>query len=189
MAEFTPRLSGCRVAIFVDFTFEDLEVMYPKIRLEEEGATVLIVGSHAAGMKFTGKHGYPIKSDLCVDDLDVSTIDGLILPGGFAPDYMRRSAPMLKAIVDCVAARKPCAAICHGPWMFCSARAGGGAPVVSGRRCTAFVSIKDDLVNAGGIWVDAPVVVDGPLITSRTPADLTPFCHAFISAILAAKSQ
>lgn len=183
-AMFPRRLVGKKVAIFCDFQFEDLELTFPKLRLEEEGCEVVVVGAHPAGTTYKGKHGYPVKSALCVDDFDVDGFDGLVLPGGFAPDYMRRNAAMLAAISRAVAAGKPCAAICHGPWMFCSARDADGAPVVRGRRCTAFVAIKDDVVNAGATWEDAPVVVDGPLISSRTPADLVPFCHALIAALL-----
>ncbi len=158
--------------------------MYPKIRLEEERATVLLIGSKPAGTKYTGKHGYPCESTRHIDDVNVHELDALVLPGGFAPDYMRRSPPMLALIAALVAEAKPIAAICHGPWMLCSARNAAGAPVIAGRRCTSFVAIKDDVVNAGGRWEDAPVVVDGAIITSRTPADLTPFCHAVIDAIV-----
>jgi len=184
--EFPKRLLGKTVVIFCDFQFEDMEVLYPKMRLEEEGANVLIVGGHPAGMKYTGKYGYPVKSDLSVADLPpVSELDALILPGGFSPDYMRRNAKMLSTVVEMIAAGKPTAAICHGPWMLCSARAEGGPPVIAGKRATSFFAIKDDCVNAGCTWVDEAVVVDGPLITSRTPNDLTPFCHAIISGIIA----
>ena len=182
--EFPQRLLGKRVAIFVDYAFEDLEVTFPKLRLEEEGAEVLVVGAHPAGTKYTGKYGYPVKSHLAIDDLDVAALDGLVLPGGFAPDYMRRSAGMLRAVVACVEAGKCVAAICHGPWMFCSARhSATGDPVAKGRRCTAFAAIKDDVVNAGATFVDAAVVVDGPLVSSRTPADLVDFCHAIIAHV------
>ena len=180
-----PALAGRTVAIFIDFSFEDLEVTYPKVRLEEEGAKVILASSHPAGTKFTGKHGYPLKSDVCVDALDASTLHGLVLPGGFAPDYMRRSQRMLDIIIQVAARGAPVAAICHGPWMLCSARLPDGRPICSGRHCTCFVAIKDDVVNAGAIFVDEPVCVDGPLITSRTPADLTPFLHAIIDAVAA----
>ena len=183
MAAFPQRLVGKRIAIFVDYTFEDVEVMFPKYRLEEEGAEVVIVGAHPAGTKYTGKHGYPLKSTTHISDL--GDVDGIVLPGGFAPDYMRRNPAMLAAIVAAVAADKTVAAICHGPWMYCSARLESGAPVVKGRRCTSFVAIKDDLINAGATFVDEPVVVDGPLISSRTPDDIVPFCHAIISRVAA----
>ncbi len=134
-------------------------------------------------MKYTGKYGYPVISDMCVDDLTVDKVDALILPGGFAPDFMRRNAKMLDMIVKLDSLKKPIAAICHGAWMLCSARLPDGKPVVSGRQATAFVAIKDDLINAGAVWADAAVVVDSNLITSRTPGDLTPFCRAIITAI------
>ena len=113
-------------------------------------------------------------------------VDAVVLPGGFAPDYMRRCVPMLAFICAMAAANKPVAAICHGPWMLCSARPKGNGhpPLVSGRRATSFVAIKDDLINAGAEWVDDEVVVDGPLITSRTPDDLTPWVHAIIKAMI-----
>ena len=185
MAVFEPRLRGAKVALFIDYQFEDMEVMYPKLRLEEEGASVVVMGAHPAGTKYTGKHGYPVPSDLCVADLDISQFDGILIPGGFAPDYMRRSAHMLSAITTALGAGIPTATICHGPWMLCSARTADGKPVASGRKCTSLAAIKDDLINAGAAWVDEAVVVDGPLITSRTPKDLTPFCHAIIQAIQA----
>ena len=159
--------------------------MWPKMRLEEEGATVVVAGAHDAGMKYTGKHGYPCKSDARVDSIDHSTFDGLVLPGGFAPDYMRRNAKMLEICVAMADAGKPVASICHGPWMLCSARRADGSPLARGIRATCFAAIKDDLLNAGATFVDAPVVVDGPFITSRTPNDLVPFVHAIIDMIVA----
>jgi protease I len=167
-------------------------------------------------MKYTGKHGYPCKSTKQVDNVaeDGADLDGLVLPGGFAPDYMRRSARMLSIISAMVAAQKPVAAICHGcvhhpagcvcgparlpassqphalcyrPWMFCSARDQAGAPVAKGVRMTSFVAVKDDVLNAGAEWVDEPVVNDRNVITSRTPDDLTPFCRAIIEAVAAGK--
>jgi len=181
-------LKGQKVAIFCDFKFEDMEVMYPKVRLEEEGIQVVVVGVHPKGMKYTGKFGYPIKSDMCVTDAEFKheDFDGLILPGGFAPDYMRRSKEMLEATVKMFEAGKPIAAICHGPWMLCSARTSSGDPIVKGRRATSFRAVKDDVINAGATFVDdETVVVDGNLITAQTPADLTPFCAAIIAAMKA----
>ena len=178
-------LAGKKIIMFCDFSFEDMEVMYPKVRLEEEGAVVTIVGAHDAGMKYTGKYGYPIKSDAKIDTVDASAFDGLVIPGGFSPDYMRRNAKMLAMVVAMADSCKPVASICHGPWMLCSARRADGTPVAKGIKATCFVAIKDDLLNAGATFVDAPVVVDGPFITSRTPADLTPFCHAIIDQLAA----
>ena len=180
---YKTRLAGKKVAIFIDYQFEDLEVTFPMLRLQEEGAEVIVVGAHPAGQKYTGKYGYPVKSHISIEDFSSMTVDGLVLPGGFAPDYMRRNKHMLDAITTSIELCKPCAAICHGPWMFCSARFPNGQPVCHERQCTSFIAIKDDLVNAGAQFVDAPVVVDGPLITARTPADLIPFCHALIEAL------
>ena len=183
MAAFPKRLTGKTIVIFVDFTFEDMEVMYPKMRLEEEGAKIIIAGSHPAGTKYTGKYGYPLKSDITAKDVDFDGVDALILPGGFAPDYMRRDKAMLAAVAAFAENGKPLAAICHGPWMFCSAR-NNKVPVISGKHCTSFFAIKDDLINAGAIWTDKAVVVDGNFITSRSPNDLIDFCHAIISMLV-----
>jgi protease I len=157
--------------------------MYPKVRLEEEGCTVVVVGAHPAGQKYTGKFGYPIKSTCSIADFDPASADALVLPGGFAPDYMRRNEHMLRAVVQMLGDGKPVAAICHGPWMLCSARGADGHPVARGRRCTAFEAIKDDVVNAGATWCDDSCVVDGNLITAQTPSDLTAFCHAIIDGM------
>jgi protease I len=119
-----------------------------------------------------------------IGDVSAADFDALVIPGGFSPDYMRRSKPMLELIVAMLDMAKPVAAICHGPWMFCSARnPQTGKPVCAGLRCTGFAAIMDDLINAGALWVDEPVVCDSNLITARTPADLTPFCHAIIIAV------
>ena len=177
----TRRLEGLRVALFCDFKFEDMEVLYPKMRLEEEGATVHVCGVHPAGMKYTGKFGYPVKSDVCVTaDFDPDQYQGLVLPGGFAPDYMRRSQAMLAVVARFVKQGKPVCAICHGPWMLCSARDAAGTPVVSGKRATCFVAIKDDLINAGAVYVDNPCVIHGSLISAQTPNDLPAMCCAMI---------
>lgn len=164
--------------------------MFPKIRLEEEGATVVVCGSHAVGTKYTGKYGYPLHSTEKVDagELDriiAAGIDAIIVPGGFAPDYIRRNQAMLALVSHGYEENIPIAAICHGPWVLCSARPKGiGAPVIAGRRATCFEAIKDDVINAGAMFVDEPVVVDGNLITSRTPADLVPFVQELIKQIV-----
>ena len=179
-------LAGKRICFFCDFSFEDMELMFPKIRLEEEGATVHIVGAHDAGVTYKGKHGYPIRSDASVASLDIpGSYDALVIPGGFAPDYMRRNAAMLAAVVSMADSGKAVASICHGPWMLCSARRADGHPVARGIRATCFAACKDDLINAGATYVDEPVVIDGPFITSRTPADLVPFVHAIIDVVAA----
>eukprot|EP00397_Hematodinium_sp_SG-2012_P060357 GEMP01078503.1.p1 GENE.GEMP01078503.1~~GEMP01078503.1.p1 ORF type:complete len:179 (+),score=38.83 GEMP01078503.1:67-603(+) len=175
------KLDGKKVCIFVDFQYEDMEVHYPKIRFEEEGATVHLVAAHDTKVKITGKHGYPCFADKHINDVTAKDYDALILPGGFAPDYMRRQPKMLDMITE-MFTHKPIGSICHGPWMLCSAKK-DGRPVISGLKCTAFVAIKDDVENAGGIFVDQAVVVDKKVVTSRTPKDLTPFCLAIIDLL------
>ena len=182
---FPRQLDGATVAIFCDHKFEDMEAMFPKLRLEEAGAKVLVVGAHEKGTKYLGKFGYPLKSDLHIDDLS-EPIDALVIPGGFAPDYMRRNAAMLATVTKSMERDVPVAAICHGPWMLCSARTADGKPVASGRRATSFSAIKDDLINAGAAFVDKEVVVDGNLITAQTPNDLVPWVQAIIVATTAA---
>ena len=179
-------LVGKRIALFCDFQFEDMEAMYPKMRLEEEGAVVTVIGGHDTNTKYTGKYGYPLKCEQKIDDASSSSYDGLVIPGGFSPDYMRRNSKMLQMVVAMADAGKPVASICHGPWMLCSARRADGSPLAKGIRATGFVAIKDDLINAGCTFADEAVVVDGPFITSRTPADLTPFVHAIIDQVAAA---
>lgn len=165
-----------KVAVFVEMKYEDLELWYPALRLEEEGAEVLLVGPRAEEV-YESKHGYPAKTTHAIADVSAGDIDGIVVPGGFSPDYMRREPRFKQIIQAAVDAKKPVAAICHGPWMLCSAK------VLQGRRATSFYSIRDDMENAGAHWVDEAVVVDGPLITSRTPKDLIPFTQALIQAL------
>ncbi|MEZ5360966.1 MAG: type 1 glutamine amidotransferase domain-containing protein [Bryobacterales bacterium] len=169
-------LKNKKVAVFVEMKYEDLELWYPALRLEEEGAEILYVGTRA-GLVHESKHGYPAKTTHAIADLSVDDIDGIVVPGGFSPDYMRREPKFQQLIQRAVAAGKPVAAICHGPWMLCSAK------VLQGRQATSFYSIRDDMENAGAHWVDQAVVVDGPIITSRTPKDLIPFTQAMIQAL------
>eukprot|EP01103_Thecamoeba_quadrilineata_P004845 TRINITY_DN14725_c0_g1_i1.p1 TRINITY_DN14725_c0_g1~~TRINITY_DN14725_c0_g1_i1.p1 ORF type:complete len:177 (-),score=45.28 TRINITY_DN14725_c0_g1_i1:36-566(-) len=173
----TSRLANKTICMFIDNLYEDLEVHYPLIRLQEEGAKVVLVGGQPAGTEYKGKHGYPVKSDKSVDEVSSSDFDALIVPGGFAPDYTRRNQKMLQITRELHQAGKPVAAICHGPWVLISAK------ILKGVKATAFIAIKDDVENAGATWVDEAVVVDKNIITSRTPKDLTPFCQAIIKAL------
>lgn len=170
------KLSGKRIAIFAEQKYEDLELWYPGLRLREEGATVTIVGSGTAN-EYHGKYGYPVKVDKNIDDVRVEDFDALIIPGGFAPDHMRRSEKMVQFVRDMYGAGKVIAAICHGPWMLTTAE------VVSGKNVTSFFAIKSDMVHAGALWQDAEVVSDGTLITARTPQDLPAFCRAIIDVL------
>lgn len=168
-------LAGKKVAILVADMYQELEFWYPYLRLKEEGAEVLAVGPEAK--EYKSKLGYPAKADLGAKDVRAPDFQGVVIPGGYAPDYLRRSPELVRFVKDMAEAGKPVAAICHGPWMLCSAR------VVKGKRVTSFFAIRDDLENAGAIWVDEPVVVDGNIITSRMPQDLPLFLKAVIEAL------
>ena len=168
-------LKGKTVLFFAGPLYEDLELWYPKIRLEEEGARTVVAGT---GEKtYQGKRGYPLTVDTSVDQIDSKEFDGLVIPGGYAPDIMRRSQKLLQLTRDIYQAGKPVAFICHAGWVPIS------AGIVRGKRGTSVGAIKDDLVNAGMLWEDSPVVVDGNLISSRTPADLPQFMRALIAAL------
>ena len=168
-------LKGKTVLFFAGPLYEDLELWYPKIRLEEEGAGTIVAGT---GEKtYQGKRGYPITVDTSVDEITAAEFDGLVIPGGYAPDIMRRSQKLLQLTRDIFEAGKPVGFICHAGWVPIS------AGIVRGKRGTSVGAIKDDLVNAGLLWEDSPVVVDGNLISSRTPADLPQFCKALIAAL------
>jgi len=168
-------LDGKIVLFFAGPLYEDLELWYPKIRLEEEGARTVVAGT---GEKtYQGKKGYPITVDTSVDEIRAADFDGLVIPGGYAPDIMRRSQKLLQLTREIFQAGKPVAFICHAGWVPIS------AGIVKGRRGTSVGAIKDDLVNAGLLWEDSAVVVDGNLISSRTPADLPQFCKALIAAL------
>lgn len=173
------RLKGKTVLCFAAPQYEDLELWYPKIRLEEEGATVVVAG--LGERTYSGKKGYPVTVDTNVDDVYAEEFDGLVVPGGWAPDVMRRSDKLLRITREMAEAGKPIAFICHAGWVLAS------AGLLKGRRATSVRAIRDDIVNAGAEWVDAPVVVDGNLISSRTPADLPDFCRALIAALAGEK--
>jgi protease I len=169
-------LSGKRVAVLVEQKYEELELWYPTYRLREAGAAVELVGPEA-GKAYPSKLGYPAKATLAAADARADQFDGVVIPGGFSPDYVRRSKPMLELVRGLHARGKPLAAICHGPWVLCSTTA------LKGRTATGFHSIRDDMENAGATFVDRKVVVDGHVITSRTPDDLPAFTKALLAAL------
>lgn len=170
------NLSGTHVAVLVEQKYEELELWYPVYRLREAGAEAVLVGPEA-GKVYPSKLGYPAKADVTAADVSADRFAAVVIPGGFAPDYVRRSEPMLKLVRDIFARGKPVSAICHGPWVLCSTEA------LKGRTATGFHSIKDDMVNAGATYVDREVVVDGNVITSRRPDDLPAFTAALMNAI------
>jgi protease I len=169
-------LSGKRIAILVETMYEDLEFWYPYYRMKEEGADVRVLGTGSAET-YKGKRGLDAKPDTTVDKARAEDFDALIIPGGYAPDHMRRSLALLKLVKDADDQGKVVAAICHAGWVLVSAK------IAKGRTMTCFSSIKDDVINAGANYVDKPVVRDGNLITSRFPADLPAFCKEIISAL------
>jgi len=169
-------LAGKRILIFVGDIYEDLELWYPKLRLIEAGAEVVVAGPEAKA-KYAGKNGYPCQSDASYHDQQAADFDGLVVPGGFMPDKLRREEQVLKLVRDFDAAGKLVAAICHGGWIPIS------AGVYRGVKVTGSPGIKDDLVNAGALWHDEPVVIDRHFVSSRRPDDLPDFCRGILQVI------
>ena len=170
-------LSGKRVAMLVEEGFEDRELTGPLDALRDAGATVTIVGP-TAGTEFRGKRGQAVvTSDVAAGAVRITDFDALVIPGGYAPDKMRMRHAMVDLARDAMDAGKPVAAICHGPQLLISADA------LRGRTLTCWPSIAVDVKNAGGLYVDKPVVEDGPLITSRKPDDVPMFSEAIIRAL------
>ena len=176
MAADSP-LAGKRVLTFVGDIYEDLELWYPKLRLIEAGAKVVVAGEES-GAKYEGKNGYPCKADAAISQMREADFDGLVVPGGFMPDKLRRDPQVLQLVRDFASAGKLVAAICHGGWIPIS------AGVYRGVRVTGSLGIKDDLVNAGAIWVDAPAIIDRHFVSSRKPDDLPDFCRAMLEVLL-----
>jgi protease I len=166
-----------KVVVFVEDNYEDLELWYPKIRLEEAGFHVVIAGP-LAGHIYKGKHGYPCKSDLSLKEAAAKDFDAVVIPGGFAPDRLRRSTDALHITKEMFAKGKTVAFICHGGWVPISAK------ILKGKKVTGTIAIKDDLENAGALWQDLPVVIDGNLISSRTPLDLSVFAKAIVDLLI-----
>jgi protease I len=170
------ELKGKRIAILVDNLYQEMEVWYPYYRLQEAGAEIVTIGA-TAGATYTSKHGYPVKCDISYDAARESDFEGVVVPGGYAPDHIRRHAKANQLVRDFDKAGKLVASICHGPWVLCS------AGILKGRRATCFFAIKDDVVHAGAKWEDSEVVVDGNLVTSRKPEDLPAFCRESIKVL------
>ena len=169
-------LQGKKIVILVAEQFQDMEVMYPYYRMKEAGAEVVVCGTGSMET-YTGKFGYLIKSTTTAEKLDAKNIDAIIIPGGWAPDFIRRYEAPVKLVKEMFNTGKVVAAICHAGSVLVS------AGVLKGRTATAFKAIKDDMVCAGVKFVDKEVVIDGNLITSRTPDNLPAFCKAVIAAL------
>jgi protease I len=165
-----------RIVLLVEDRYQVLELWYPLIRLREAGAEVTVAGPERGSVYKSGQ-GYEITADASAGSIRIQEYDAIIVPGGYAPDLMRRNPAMVALVRDAYDQGKVVAAICHAGWMLAS------AGIVRGKRVTSFYSIKDDMINAGAIWLDEPVVCDGRIITSRKPEDLPFFCREIISAL------
>ncbi len=170
------RLEGKRVGILAENTYQELELWYPLLRLREEGAEARVIGTGSSDT-YTSKHGYPVQADSTAEEVSADDFDAVIIPGGYAPDLLRRYEAVLNLVRGMFEQGKVVAAICHAGWVLAS------AGVVEGRRVTSVRAIRDDLVHAGAEWVDQEVVQDGNLITSRMPGDLPAFCRTIIAAL------
>ena len=173
-------LKDKKIAIFVDQQYQEMEVWYPYYRLIEEGAEVHLIAAEA-GKTYPSKVGYPCTSDKSYEAVSPNDYDGLIAPGGFAPDFIRRHPQSSHFMQQINSQGKLVAAICHGLWCCCS------ADVLRGKHVTSFFAIKDDVVNAGGLWEDSEVVIDKNLVSSRKPSDLPAFMRACIAVLAAQK--
>jgi len=169
-------LKGKTVGILVEDQYQDQEVWYPYYRLLEAGARVVVIGS-VRGTSFKSKHGYPIEAETSAAKFDATRLDAVIVPGGFAPDFMRRDPAMAKLVHDVYEQGGIVGAICHGAWLLCSAK------ILKGKTATSFFAIRDDVEHAGATWVNQEVVRDGQLITSRKPEDLPAFMKTLLEAL------
>lgn len=169
-------LKGKHIAVLVEQFYEELEVWYPILRLREAGVRVSTVGPGRAAA-YQGKHGYEVPEDLPIAKARPNQFDGVIVPGGYAPDWIRRTPALVQFTKEIFQHQHPVGAICHGAWVLAS------AGVLTGKRVTCFSAIKDDVVNAGATYVDREVVRDGNLITARRPADLPAFMPVYLAAL------
>ncbi|MBI4063613.1 MAG: type 1 glutamine amidotransferase [Elusimicrobia bacterium] len=168
-------LAGKKIAIIIERDFQDLEAWFPYLRLQEEGAVVEFVAPEKK--EYAGKFGYPAMAERALRQVKPDDYDCLVIPGGFAPDFLRRYPPCIEFVRDAYAKGKLIASICHGPWILVS------AGILKGKRATCFAAIAVDIQNAGAHYEDSEVVTDGRIITSRKPEDLPAFCRAIIKAL------
>lgn len=176
------RLNGKRVIALVDEEFEDLELWYPVYRVREEGAEVHLVGAEK-GKKYIGKYGVPAEAEYAYEEVESQNYDGILVPGGWAPDKLRRYPKVLQLVREMNEAKKPIGQICHAGWVLIS------AGILKGVTVTSTPGIRDDMENAGSIWKDEPVVTDGHIISARRPPDLPPYGAAFCDALAATATK
>lgn len=162
-----------KVAVLIEEHYQTLELWYPYLRLREDGIQTVLVGP-GRQKEYTSKEGYPAEEELHIKDADIPEFDAVIIPGGYAPDVLRRDSNINNFVKEMFEAGKLVAAICHAGSVLVS------AGILAGKKATCFYAIKDDVVNAGARYVDEEVVVDGNLITSRSPYDLPAFCREII---------
>jgi len=170
------EIKGKRVVLLAEDRHQILELWYPLIRLREAGAEVTVVAPEGQRV-YKSTEGYEITADASANKIRIKEYDAIVVPGGYAPDLMRRNPAMVALVKDAYDQGKVVAAICHAGWMLAS------AGIVRGKKVTSFYSIKDDMVNAGATWLDEPVVRDGRIITSRKPEDLPFFCREIIATL------
>ncbi|WP_332693188.1 type 1 glutamine amidotransferase domain-containing protein [Halalkalibacter lacteus] len=170
------RLQEKKVMAIVDDEFEDLELWYPVMRLREEGATVHLIGNEK-GKTYIGKYGVPATSEFAYQDVKAQEYDGILVPGGWAPDKLRRYEEVLTIVKEMDKDQKPIGQICHAGWVLISAK------ILEGKKVTSTPGIRDDMENAGAVWLDEAVVIDGHIISSRRPPDLPPYAKAFADAL------
>ncbi len=172
------EIKNKKILMFVEEEYGDLELQYPRYRMMEEGAKVIIAGPEANKI-YKGKNGYPCKAGVSIRDINADEFDGLIIPGGYAPDKLRKDPKVIEITRQIHGKGKLVAYICHAGWIPAS------AGILKGVKCTSYISIKDDMINAGANWVDEPVVVDQNIISSRFPDDLPRFCPAILNFLAA----
>ncbi|MFH1471073.1 MAG: type 1 glutamine amidotransferase domain-containing protein [Candidatus Micrarchaeota archaeon] len=165
-------IKGKKVVVLVEEGYQDLEVWYPYLRLKEEGAQVFSVAPEKK--TYQGKNGYPIEVDAGIREIRANNFDAIVIPGGWAPDKLRRNKQVVELVKKLFYDGKVVSSICHGGSLLVS------AGVLKGKTATSFDAIKDDMIYAGADWVDKEVVVDGNLVTSRKPSDLPAFCRETI---------
>jgi protease I len=174
--ELAMKEQKLKVVTLIHEIFEDLEMWYPVIRLREENIEVVLAGEEK-GKVYTGKHGLKAKSDLAYSDLKAEDFDGVLVPGGFAPDKLRRSSYVLHFVKQMNHVNKPIGQICHAGWVLISAN------ILKGKTVTSTPAIKDDMKNAGATWVNEPIVVSENIVSSRNPNDLHVYVPAFIKRL------